>query len=373
MRRTILLLIILVAFQLTAVPVNADGSKVIRLVTEPNRNYSGLFFNDELAIRLTPSGDLGKLVFSPTQAPRTWVVDTALIDDISAMTNEYQIDLIDGEKLDGVGSRVANNWLIQFAKISSGDSILVLPYGNPNYRLMKIYAPGELNFYYKVANQRLSELLKRKVISDKSGSFSDGSIKNSNSLRLVYSKNRQTVTKLDRVLDAPELTNLRIQLGQLLSSNIDQDFRDRLVKSANQEVFRTVGKLKVVSGRYRLTSTNVKLPITLVNDFSTPALVSLELRPRNSRVQLVGLEDINIPANSKIQLTLSANVITPGTVTVVARLTDSKGLAVSQTSKLALNLSIVDTRVAWFTSSAALLLFLAASAQTIRRIRRSRK
>ena len=373
MKRTLLLLIVLVGSQFSTVPASAVESKIIRLVTEPNRNFAGYFYNDQLSHRLSPNGDLGRLVFSQIKAPRTWVIDTALIDDISAMTGGYQIGLIDGEKQDGVGSEVAANWLIQFAKISSLDNVLVLPYGNPNYRLMKIYAPGELNFYYAVANQRLSELLKRKVISDKFGSFSAGSIKSNDALRVAYSQNRRTVTTLDRVVDAPELTTLRVQLARLLTSNIDQKFRDRLVKSANQEVLRSSRKLKVVSGRYRLTSTNVELPVTLVNKFSTPALVSLELLPRNSRIQLAGIKNINIPADSKMQLPLSVNVVTPGTVTVAARLTDNKGVAVSKYSKLALNLSIVDARVAWFTSSAALLLFIAASAQTIRRVRKSRK
>jgi hypothetical protein len=40
---------------------------------------------------------------------------------------------------------------------------------------------------------------------------------------------------------------------------------------------------------------------------------------------------------------------------------------------LTLNLSIVDSRVAWFTSGAAILLFVAATLQTVRRVRRSRK
>jgi hypothetical protein len=74
-----------------------------------------------------------------------------------------------------------------------------------------------------------------------------------------------------------------------------------------------------------------------------------------------------------MQLLMPANVITPGTVTVAARLTDAKGVPITKFSQLNLNLSVVDSRVAWFTSSAAVLLFVAATLQTIRRVRRSRK
>jgi hypothetical protein len=58
---------------------------------------------------------------------------------------------------------------------------------------------------------------------------------------------------------------------------------------------------------------------------------------------------------------------------VAARLTDGKGVPVTKYSQLNLNLSIVDSRVAWFTSSAAVLLFVTATLQTVRRVRRSRK
>lgn len=373
MKRIWLVLAVILGLQFTYLPAQAVESQVIRLVTEPNRNYSGFFYNDDLATRLTPSGDFGKLVFSPANRPRTWVVDTAFIDDVIAMKDDYKIGLVGGEKIDGVGSVVATNWLNQFSFISANDQVVVLPYGNPAYRLIKNYAPGELNFYYANANQRLAEFLGRAVISDKSGKYSKGSFASSNSLRMNYTQNRQAVTTLDRVVDAPELTTLRLQMARLLNPNIDQEFRDRLLKSADKEVLRSTRKLKVVSGRYRLTAAEVKLPITLVNNFSTQVKVSLELLPRNSRVQIAGITDVSIEPLSKMQLAIPANVITPGTVTVAARLTDAKGVPITKYSQLNLNLSIVDSRVAWFTSSAAVLLFIAATLQTIRRVRRNKK
>jgi hypothetical protein len=220
---------------------------------------------------------------------------------------------------------------------------------------------------------RLASFLERAVISDKSGKYSKGYLNGYDSLRKNYAQNRRSVTTLDRVVDAPELTTLRLQMARLLDPNIDKEFRDRLLKSADKEVIRSTRKLRVVSGRYRLTSAEVKLPITLVNNFSTPVKVSLELLPRNSRVQIEGISDVTIAPVSKMQLSLPANVITPGTVTVAARLTDAKGVPITKYSQLNLNLSIVDSRVAWFTSGAALLLFVAATLQTIRRLRRSKK
>ena len=373
MKRVWLVLTVILGLQFTYLPAQAVEAKVIRLVTEPNRNFSGYFYNDDLATRLAPTGDFGKLVFSPVNRPRIWVVDTAFIEDVIAMKDDYKIGLVSGEKIDGVGSIVATNWLNQFSAISTTDQVVVLPYGNPAYQLLKNYAPGELNFYYSNANTRLASFLERDVLSDKSGRYSKGYLKGDNSLRKNYAENRRAVTILDRVVDAPELTTLRLQMARLLNPNIDEDLRKRLLKSADKEVIRSIRKLRVISGRYRLTSTEVKLPITLINNFSTPVTVSLELLPRNSRVQIEGISDVTVAPTSKKQLSLPANVITPGTVTVAARLTDAEGVPITKYSQLNLNLSIVDSRVAWFTSSAALLLFVAATLQTIRRVRRSKR
>jgi hypothetical protein len=372
MKRIWLVLVLIIGLQFTYLPAQAADAKVIRLVTEPNRNYSGYFYSDELTTRLAPTGDLGKLVFYPANRPRIWVVDAAFIDDVIAMKDDYKIGLESGEKVDAIGSDVATNWLNQFSFISSSDQVVALPYGNPAYRLLKNYAPGELNYYYFHANKRLTTFLARPVVSDKLGKYSKGSLKATNSLRINYAENRRAVTTLSRVVDAPELTTLRLQLARLLNPDIDDKFRARLLKSAEKEVVRSDRKLKVVSGRYRLTSASSEIPITLVNNFSTPVNVTLELLPRNSRVQIAGA-DVSIAPNSKMQLLLPANVITPGTVTVAARLTDAEGVPITKYAQLNLNLSVVDSRVAWFTSSAAVLLFIAATLQTIRRVRRGRK
>ena len=107
MKRVWLVLAVIIGLQFTYLPAQAADAKVIRLVTDPNRNFSGYFYNDDLAMRLAPNGDLGKLVFYPANRPRIWVVDTAFIDDVIAMKDKYKIGLESGEKIAGVGSDVA--------------------------------------------------------------------------------------------------------------------------------------------------------------------------------------------------------------------------------------------------------------------------
>jgi len=49
-----------------------------------------------------------------------------------------------------------------------------------------------------------------------------------------------------------------------------------------------------------------------------------------------------------------------------------QGVRVGEVSKLNLTLTVIDSRFAWFTTGAGILLFIGAVAQSVRRIRRSR-
>ena len=43
------------------------------VISEPTHRLSdGVFFNDELATKLTPSGNLGLLIYSPSRGVRSW-------------------------------------------------------------------------------------------------------------------------------------------------------------------------------------------------------------------------------------------------------------------------------------------------------------
>jgi hypothetical protein len=85
------------------------------------------------------------------------------------------------------------------------------------------------------------------------------------------------------------------------------------------------------------------------------------------------VKPIELAANSRQQLSISVDVLAPGSTVVLAQFINAKGQLVGEESKLELNATIIDSRVAWFTTAAAILLFLGAITQSVRRIRRGRK
>ena len=102
-------------------------------------------------------------------------------------------------------------------------------------------------------------------------------------------------------------------------------------------------------------------------------MVSVSLIPMNSRIQIENVNSVTVAPNSRQQILVPVDVIAPGTTLVLAQFINSKGQLVGEVSRLELSATIIDSRVAWFTTGAAILLLLGAIAQSVRRIRRSRK
>jgi hypothetical protein len=137
---------------------------------------------------------------------------------------------------------------------------------------------------------------------------------------------------------------MRARLGRLLSPSLDKDSRDYFSYSAKAAVDAQVRKLRINPGKYQVTTESAKLPVTVINEFAVDVMVNIEMTPMNSRVVVENFAGVVVPANSKKQLELTLDVIAPG-----------------------------DKRVTWFTTGAAILLLLAAVAQSVRRVRKGRK
>ena len=339
---------------------------IVRITSMAHQTFTGEFRNDDLAQELTPSGDLGLLVYTPRVNNKTWVIDPALIDEVIAMSGDYTL----ATDAAPIGSQIATDWLKQLRQITDGQQVIALAYGNPDVSLAKQLAPSELRNYYAFGKSQLEAALGRAVRSEPNGGWSTGKSGLSNPLRKAYSDNRKALTKLSRVIDDPELTKVRAQLAKLLSPKLDKDSREFFSYSARSAVDELVRKLRINSGKYQITTTNVNLPVTVINEFDSDITINILMMPNNSRVLVSSFENVTIPARSKKQLEMGVSVIAPGETTVSVLITDSDGNGIVPEATLTLNSTVIDSRVTWFTTGAAILLLLAGVAQSFRRVRR---
>jgi hypothetical protein len=361
-------LIGLITFLLVVLPLSPAqaADPVVRITSMAHQTFTGEFRNDDLAQELTPSGALGLLVYTPRVNNKTWVIDAALIDEVIAMTGDYSL----ANDATPVGSDIAIAWLKQLRKITNGQQVVALAYGNPDISLANRLAPSELKSYYEIGKTQLETALNRPVRSEPNGGWSTGRSGLSYPLRKAYSDNRKALTRLSRVVNDPQLFMVRAQLSKLLSPKLDKDSRDFYSYSARAAVDAMIHKLRINSGKYQITTANVKLPVTVINEFDSEVTVNVSMLPINSRVVVDSFEAITIPAKSKKQLEMVVDVIAPGQTTVSALITDGEGNDVVPEATLTLNSTVIDSRVTWFTTAAAILLLLAGVAQSVRRVRR---
>jgi hypothetical protein len=363
-------LIIVSTFLLLMMPQSVAANTVIRITAPVHQTFTGDFRNDDLAQSLTPSGELGLKVFQPIAKNRTWVIDAALIDEVILMSNEYTL----ATEAEPAGKEIATSWLTQLKRVTGGNEVVALAYGNPDVSLAKRLAPSELRTYFVYGQERLQLALGRIVRSEPQVQWSVGKSGLSNPLRKSYSDNRKALTRLSRVVDAPELIQLRARLGQLLSPTLDKDSREYFSYSATTAVKEMVNKLRINSGKYQITTSSVKLPVTVINEFDIDVTVDIAMLPMNSRVIVGSFDNVVIPAQSKKQLEMQVDVIAPGQTSVSALITGPEDdTEVVPEAVLTLNSTVIDSRVTWFTTGAAILLLLAAVAQSVRRVRRRSK
>ena len=363
--KKVLALTTIVAALIISLPVAQAATPVVRIVDVPHRNFDGTFRDNELATTLTPEGRLGKALFR-SNSTATWVIDAYLVDEVKDMADGYTFE----GKEDPVGTSIAQIWLQQLKLATTGNPIVALPYGNPDPSLVRKLAPGEISYYSRIAANTLEDFFGRSVISQ--NGWGSGKSRLQSEYQGFYSRGRALVLGLSKVIQVDEITNLRNNLGVLLNPELGAKDRSYFSYSARAAINKIGSKLKVVSGRYQLTSESVKVPLTLVNKFDTATTVSLSLIPMNSRVQVENLSNITLPPRSQIQLAVPFRVIASGSTIVHAQFMTPQGNLVGELSRLNLSLTVIDSRVAWFTTGAGVVLFLGAIAQSLRRIRRSR-
>lgn len=361
------ILVAIFVLSFLALPSAHSATSVIRIVDKPHTTFDGTFRDNELAATLLPNGKLGKLIFGFGSTKSTFLIDAALIHEVEDMADGYSF----AGKEEPAGQQTARNWLFRLRSVVANNNVVALPYGNPDEKLLKSIAPSELKFYALYAQTQLQESLGRPVIAQ--NGWGKGTSRLSNEFIYSYSKNRRLLTGLATISSATEIFDARARLGIVMNPLLTREERTYFSYNQSAAVKELSHRLRVIPGRYQLTSTSVKLPITLVNNFDTAAVVSVSLIPMNTRMQIENINNITIAPKSRQQILLPVDVIAPGSTLVLAQFMNTKGQLVGDVSKLNLTATIIDSRVAWFTTGAAVLLFLGAVTQSVRRITRARK
>jgi len=370
MRRFLTLFLIL--FMSTLVlPVEAHAVSSPRTITvfEPtHRQLDGKFIDDDLTSLLSPTGNLGVLVFAPPRGDRQWNIDAALVEEVVAMSHGYE--LVNGKP--GVGAKIAQDFLSQLLRATAADPVYSLPYGNPSGYWIHRLSPHDENYFLTAGQLRLQNLLGRQVLTLKKYP-SYKYFKLSTDLISTYQDALDSLQIVARYLTSSELDNLRLHSAALLTPQIENSRRDYLEINLKAQSFALMHSVSVVPGRFTITASKQKLPVTVINNFNSPAQIHLRISSLNSKVLIGKLPLITLAAKSKTQILVPVEVLTSGSSALAIDALTPGGTVLGESVLFPLNLSVISPIATWITTTAALILFGAAIIQSIRRFRRRAK
>jgi hypothetical protein len=343
---------------------NANAAQVVKISEPTHRLSDGVFFNDLLAQKLAPSGSLGQAVYLNSQSVNNWLVDPATIDEIIAMSNGYGIS--DGTA--PTGQEIAKSWLTQFTKVTRNKKITPITYGNPSSFWVNEIMPDQIVYLDDISKFKLESFLSRPV--EKTGGAEAEKQKiNKTSLSVLKYGQRQ-INLLSTLLEKKQLEDNQLRLLKLLNPNLDEKLFLDLLKDYDKSVSIMRAKLNVKNTKFTVTSSKEELPITVVNDYDQVVKLKLSSRAMNSKVSVAQIEEIELEAKSKKQVLLPIEVFAAGDSRLLVQLTNLENKPVGYPVYIDLKLSVISPVATWITTAAAVLLFIAALVQSVRRVRR---
>ena len=351
-----------------AIAPAAHAGTIITITAPTHRELDGKFLDDQLATDLAYGGSLGQLVFTPPHGLRVWEIDPALIDDAQAMAAGYQ--LVDGTN--GAGARVAKVWLSQLRAITAGDQIIALPYGSPSGYWIQNLLPHDANYFLKISADKLQGFFNQ-PITPSAGYPSSVGFALTNAEKQSFMDLRGTLLINGNFMLSSELQNYKLRMAAILNPALDPARRAFLGRDNEATSFQLSKKIHLSSGRFTISTTHQKLPITVSNDFNGPAKVALAINPTNGKIEATTPAPVLIPAKSKVQILIPIQVLTSGQSGLEIQATTIAGDSLGDSVIYPLSLSVISPIATWITTGAAILLFAVAIIRNGRRFIRSHR
>lgn len=347
------------------IPIANASTSIITLFEPTHRELNGKFIDDDLVTQLDMYGQLGSAIFNPPPKPRIWNIDAALIEDVIAMSQGYSLT----SNTPTVGQAIATTWLMQLAVVTKTDPVYALPFGNPSGYWIHRLSPHDENYFLAAGKQRLQKLLLRPVKQ-----LAAYPLKRYYKLDVLAMDSYKSAIKqmqmVSGLLPSADFDNLKLRSASFLTDSLDSSRRDFLARNLTATIFELKHKVHTVPGRFTITSSHQKLPITVVNDFPYPVSVRIGVTTQNSKIVLGHLGSVSLLASSKTQILIPVEVLTSGTSSLSVKLRTSQGYQIGDIADFPLTLSVISPVATWITTGAAITLFVAVIIQSFRRIRR---
>jgi Family of unknown function (DUF6049) len=338
-------------------------------VTEPShRQLDGKFIDDDLADLISFNGRLGQLIYAPPRGYKTWLIDAQLVDDVSAMANGYK--LVSGQ--DGTGKNAAALWLAQLKRIAIGQKVVAIPYGNPSRYWIHTLSPHNESYFLAVGAARLSKFFNRPV--DAMSDYFDTAYFHLNATSIqAFNDAQSAINDSASYMDPQVLDDNHSRIAELFNSNLNKSARLILENDLETLANSIMHQIRLAPGRFTISSRKQNLPITVINDFPGKARVNLKITALNGKVVVGDVAPVDLSGKSKVQVLVPIQVLTSGNSSLAISLQSINSNMYGDEVIYPLTLRVINPIATWITTGAAIVLFISALIQSIRRIRKRGK
>ena len=253
----------------------------------------------------------------------------------------------------------------------NGKRIETIAYGNPTEYWVNRFTPHDREYILTVSGSRLSGLLNRYVYAPKAFESRGYFSLSSSQAKLIKVSEARIATSAG-YLDSVALEDYKLSIMKLFNPGLSKTNREVLSYDLAEKINSLRDTVRLSTGKFTITSTQQKLPITITNDFPQSIKLELLVRSTNERIFVSNVEGVTVPGKSKVQVMIPVQVYTSGDSGFVVTLKNSAGVTVGQTTTYPLKIAVISPIATWITTGAAVILFGAAILQSLRRIRRGR-
>lgn len=349
-----------------------NGGKSLIVISDlPNRNIKGEFFDRSLEARLSDAGSLGLLLLDAAKVPsskRDFAIDPMLIEEINDLADGFTT--IDGIKVPE--SPNATRWLERLNALLGQSEVRAINYGSPDITWLSKAAPSELRIHHQLSVELLQTLLGRNISEGLVESApSSGEVNLSITSR--YTQMRRAIRLINQYANNPTTQLYRLQIGSILNPAIPQERALILTRELQSEISRYQDSIRISKGRFTITSSSERIPITVINDFDNPLEIKLRIKSTNTKVIVASTDSVLVDANSKLSVEVPVTVLASGQSELLISMRTKNGINVGDQVRLPLTLTVISPFTTWITTGSGLVLLIAAVIQSMRRVRRSRK
>ena len=349
----------------------ADGSTLITLSDLPNRDINGFFFDRSLEARLGETGSLGRLLNEVERIPaskRNFAVDPMLIEEVVDLADGFIT--VDGSEVSE--SPNAGRWLDRLKVLVAESEVKALNYGSPDVAWLSKSAPSELRVHHRLSAELLASLIPVTISGGlPESSFSATSINPSITSR--YTQMRRSIRSINQYAANPTTVEYRLKIGSILNPKLSKERSLELTRALQKKISSYQDSIRISKGRFTLTSSSERVPITLINDFENPLEIRLKIKSTNSKVIVTSTDPVTVDANSKISIEVPVTVLASGQSELLITMKTTSGIEVGDQVRLPLTLTVISPFTTWITTGSGLVLLIAAIIQSMRRVRRSRR